>query len=156
MADCFISYATPDRVLAEDLRRQLLDHGVTVFLAPVALVPGAKWTDEVRRELVSSNWVFFLASPTACQSPYVQHEVGGAHFSGKRLVPVTWSVAPEELPGWAKDYQALDLRGSSPDQVRAQVDVLASRIGADRQKGYLFVGLLLFLLVALGVTSNNG
>lgn len=152
MPDCFISYASPDEALATYLKQYLTWRGLQVFLARLSLQPGDLWNTVVQNALRSSPWVVFLASRAACASPYVQQEVGGAVFAGKKLVPVIWDLQPAELPGWAKYYQALDLRGMTNYGVVQQVERIAEAIHASKRQGALIAGGIIagLILVALG------
>jgi hypothetical protein len=103
--DIFISYATADKALAEQLHRQLEKAGLSVFMAAFSIQPGEKWSPAIWEALKASWGMVFLASRTASGSGYVQQELGSAISSGKVLVPVLVDVSPAELPGWARDFQ---------------------------------------------------
>ena len=152
MADCFVSYTASDEELAEYVAQYLRWRGLEVFMARLSVQPGDMWNDEIKNALRSSPWVVFLASLAACTSAYVQQEVGGAVFGGKRLVPVIWDMPPSDLPGWAKDYQALDLRNLSGPDVAQQVELIAEAIHASKRQGALIAGGIIagLLLLAFG------
>jgi len=149
--DCFISYSSTDERFARYVANYLQWQGLTPFMAQLSLQPGQQWSSKIRQALQQSPWVVFLASRVACTSPYVQQEVGGAVFGNKKLVPVIWDINPEELPGWAKEYQALDLRGLTPEAVPSAVQSIAQAIKADKRKGFLIVAGLLAGLVLLSL-----
>ena len=150
MADVFISYSSPDEPLARFVYQHLQADGVTVFLAPVSLHPGEHWSPTVLASLRSSDWVVFLASRGACASPYVQQELGIAIGSNKKIVPVIWEIQPSELPGWASNYQSLDLRNKSIDQVRADITAIAARIKSNKLIGLAVVGGIIAALLKFG------
>ena len=106
MTDVFISYSSHDEHLARFMHKHLTDEGISVFLASISLAPSHSWSPEILKALNSATWVLFLASRSACNSPYVQQEVGAAVASKKQLIPVVWDLPPAELPGWASQYQA--------------------------------------------------
>lgn len=95
MPKCFISYASEDQVIAEAVEKELRSHGVDAFMAAVSLRPGDQWAEKIWESLRQSSWVVFLASKSACESPYVQQELGGAAISKKRIVPVVWKIGVE-------------------------------------------------------------
>jgi hypothetical protein len=74
----FVSYASVDLALAESVAAELQKYGLEVFLAAVSIHPGTNGTDAIRSNLQNSKWVFVLASRIACQSAFVQQEIGGA------------------------------------------------------------------------------
>ena len=125
MSDCFISYTRADASFARGVARILTRQNVKTFVAELSIQAGAMWSERIKRELNQSKWVLFLASKVSIASPTVQQEVGGAVFGGKKLIPVVWDIDPSELPAWAKQYQAVDLRRLSPDQVLERMEELA-------------------------------
>jgi len=139
MTDCFISYSSTDERFARYVADSLHGQGLTPFMARLSLQPGQQWDSEIRQALQQSSWVVFIASRAACTSPRVQQEVGGAVFGSKKLIPVIWDINPEELPGWAKEYQALDLRGLTPEAVPSAVQSIAQTIHADKRKDFLIM-----------------
>lgn len=141
MPNCFISHATEDLRLAQVVRSVLEARGVTVFIASVSLRPGDNWSQEIRRNLLSSRCVIFLASSQACTSPFVQQELGMALGASKKLIPIIWDIDPSDLPGWVNQSQALDLRGGSMSDLKARVDDIARSIQMDK------LGEILLLLV---------
>jgi len=68
----------------------------------------------------------------------------------KQLMPVIWDISPSELPGWANQYQALNLSGKTIAQVQAEIVAIASKIKAEKTVGLVVAGLLFAGLVALG------
>ncbi len=91
MPDVFISYSTVDSILAEGIHRQFSADGVQVFLAALSLKPGDIWTEHIKSNLQQSTWIIFLASKAACQSPFVQQELGMALALGKKIIPNIFS-----------------------------------------------------------------
>jgi len=150
MADVFISYSDHDEQLAKFMHKHLTDEGISVFLASISLAPGQRWSIDTINALSSSKWVLFLASRAACNSPYVQQEVGAAVASKKQLIPVVWDILPSALPGWASQYQALNLSGKTVAQVQTEIAAIASKVKEEKAVGLVVAGLLLAGLVALG------
>ena len=147
--DCFISYTSSDGHLARLIKRRLEDQNVSVFMAELSISPGQRWTDEIRKALKSSSWIIFLASRSACRSPYVQQEVGAAIFGGKSIVPVIWDIDPHELPGWTNQYQALDIRNVR--KVDEMIRKIAADIKADKLIGAIVAGAILAALIYIAV-----
>jgi len=117
----------------DHLRAQNLE----VFLAPISLTVGNHWTPQIMDALRSSEWVFLLASKNALESTNVQHEVGGAIFGKKKLVPITWDLQPNELPRWIADYQGIVLTDANMKGITEQVSQLAARVKASKEKAQL-------------------
>ena len=143
MPDCFISYSSTDQQFASYVRDELQRRNLDVFMASASLVPGSQWAPEILTALRNSSWVILLASRAACQSAFVNQEIGGALVSSKKLVPIIWDMEPSELPGWASRFQALNLRGLDAYQARAQIGKIATRIKQQKTQG-LMIGAALF------------
>lgn len=148
--DVFISYSSRDEELAKFVLQHLLNRKLKVFLASVSLHPGEHWTPQIVEALRCSEWVFLLASKSALASPYVHHEIGGAIFGKKKLVPILWDMRPEDVPRWIADYQSLVLTGATMEDINRQVGALAEQVKASKEKAQLVAGAvfagLLFLL----------
>ena len=149
MPDCFISYSSTDEELARFVEAHLRAQGLDVFLASVSLQLGQRWSEAIWANLKASPWVVFLASGAACRSAYAQQELGAALAYEKRIIPIVWDLPPSELPGWLKERQALDLRGGSWHDLALAVRDIAEAITADKRKGALLVGAVVFGLIWL-------
>lgn len=150
MTDVFISHAASDSPLAEFLRRHLTQEGLSVYLASVSMPPGERWMPHIMDNLRGSTWVLCLASRAACASPWVMQEMGAAIAGNKKLVPIIWDQSPDLLPGWMKQYQAVNLAGRGQEEAMAAIGRIAEAIKAEKQKGMLILGLIFAGLVAFG------
>ncbi len=112
-------------------------------MASASLDPGDRWSPSILSALQSSDWVIWLASRAACNSAFVNQEIGGALVGSKKLVPIIWDIEPHELPGWASQYQALNLRGSDAFQTRKHISSIAESIKQKKNQG-LMIGLAIF------------
>lgn len=59
-----------------------------------------------------------------------------------------WEFSPSELPDWAKESQAVDLRGKSIDDLRQQIETLAASIKQSTQQGHMILGAIVLELWA--------
>jgi hypothetical protein len=137
MPDCFISYCSKDDAFATAVYNDLTAHGLTVFMARVSLNPGVRWSAEIHKALAGSTWVIFLASKAACESKYVEQEIGGALLTQKQLIPVVWDMDPAALPGWTNQIHALDVRRFSAEQIQSRIQALAKQLKSSKDKGFL-------------------
>jgi len=149
MSDVFISYSTKDENIAQFMHKHLMMEGVQTFLASVSIQSGKKWSVEILNNLKTSDWVFFLASKSACESPYVQQELGGALLTNKKIIPIVWDMEPSELPGWINQYQAINISGATIDQAKERVSEIAKKIKSDKLVGGLAVAALIGGLIWL-------
>lgn len=155
MPDCFISYSSQDAAFAAAVHRDMTTHGVSTFMAAISLRPGDRWSERIHEALRDSDWVVLLASRAACASPYVQQEVGRAVDGTKKLIPVVWDMAPADLPGWANQHQAVDIRGATPEQIQARIIAIARQISQDKAKGMLIAASLLAGLFVWGSMGDE-
>lgn len=146
MPDIFISFSSVDEGTARFIHRNLVEQGVSAFLASATLQPGQLWSPEILEALRTSDCVLFLASKSACASPWVQQELGFAIGAKKKLIPIIWDAEPTELPGWVGGYQVLNLAGHSADDVRHEMTAIAARIKTNKQIALLVAGLTLAAL----------
>ena len=149
MPDIFISYSTKNEKFAKFLHRHLTSEGLDVFLASVSLRPGQHWPQKILSALKGSGCVLFLASRSACASPWVQQELGAALATQKKLVPIVWDMPPSELPGWVRHFHALNLAGNSVAQVKVQMSDIATTIKVSKARGQLIGALALAGLFVL-------
>lgn len=148
MPACFISYASCDQKLANYIHHQLGLQGINVFMASISLQPGDHWSASIRKNLAASKWVIFLASRQACASPWVQQEIGMAVGGAKRLISIVWEFPPNELPGWAAESQAIDLRGKTVAELHDRIGAIAASIKQSQQEGLVILGAVLLGLWA--------
>jgi len=147
MPDCFISYSNQDQKLADFVCTELKQHGVDVFMATVSLKPGDQWSETIRINLKTSNWIIFLASRAACASAYVQQELGMAMGDLKRIIPIVWDMDPSQLPGWTNQAHAINLRGMTLENGKAKMASIANNIKNEKTKGFLIFGTIIFGLL---------
>jgi hypothetical protein len=150
MTDVFISHSTADLPFAEFLHRHLSQEGLSVYLASVSMPIGERWLPHIMDNLRNSTWILCLASRSACSSPWVMQEMGAAIASNKKLVPIIWDQTPDALPGWMKQYQAVNLAGQGQGEAKVAIGRIADAIKAEKQKGFVILALLLAGLFAFG------
>lgn len=149
MADIFISYSSADELLARFVFDHLKTERIEAYMASASLQPGQRWTEAVFAELRQAKWVVFLASRAACQSAYVQQELGAALIQEKNVLPIVWDMPPSEVPGWVKQHHVLNLAGRTDDDLKSEVSALAERVRQDKRNGLFVVGAIALGLMAL-------
>ena len=139
MPDCFISYSSEDKELAEFINKELKRHEITSFMASDSLQAGQNWQQEILENLRNSKWVVLLASRAACSSAFVNQEIGGALLDSKKLIPIVWDMNPSELSGWLKNVQAIDMRGQTLVELQRQIVSIAQRIRQDKRQELMII-----------------
>lgn len=148
MSSAFISYSTKDEALAQKLYSLISMAGIETFLASISIDPGSNWTDVIFEKLEKADWVFFLATKSACESQAVQQEIGASLIQKKTIIPVLIDITPEQLPGWVGNHQAISLK-DSPEVLHATIERIAEKIKVDKFWAGIIVGILLAALVFL-------
>jgi hypothetical protein len=149
MPDVFISYSSQDEQLAQFVYKHLTNEGLSVFLAFISLKSGDHWPTKIMENLRSATWIILLASRAACQSQFVQQELGGAIYGGKKIIPIVWDMSPSELPGWARNYHAVNLTGATMESLSNEMSKIAKDIKSEKNKGLLIVGAIILGLLFL-------
>jgi len=148
LSSVFISYSVKDEHIAKGLHSAISKAGIETFLASISIEPGTNWTDAVFDKLQKSDWVFFLASKNSINSPAVQQELGASLIQKKTIIPLLIDIAPENLPGWVGQHQAIDLR-SSPEALHKAIATIADKIKIDRFWAGIIVGAIIATLVVV-------
>lgn len=114
----FISYSSKDTRLVDGLKAALAQAGVDVWLDHERLTPETNdWQEAVRKGILQSTHVIYVASPDAARSQYVIHEVTMAKGE-KKPVFAFWIRGDDDkwydcAPfGWIST-QYIDGRGGS-------------------------------------------
>ena len=149
MTSAFISYSVRDEEIARKLYNAMTRMGIKAFMAGISISPGEKWTKSIFDNLCASEWVFFLASKSSCESKFVQQELGGALIQKKTIIPILFDITPEDLPGWLSRYQAIDLK-QDPEVLHNTIEKISEKIKVDKFWtgiiiGALVIGLIVFL-----------
>jgi hypothetical protein len=154
MADIFISYAHEDATVAQGFYNHLTAAGLSVFLDTISLTPGTQWSQKLREELKATHTVLVLASQKAVQSGMVNQESGAAALNGKKVIPVVWDMDPAQLPGWLREYQALDLRGNDAQQIRSRVENLIQQLVREKQQRQVIAAIAFVGLAAIAIFAK--
>ncbi len=104
--DVFISYATGDTAIANELRGDLERNGLKCFMAEKDIQVATEWQDSIRAALVGSKRMLVLLTPRSINRPWVLMETGAAWALGKPLIPALSHVATNELLEPIRRYQA--------------------------------------------------
>lgn len=144
----FISYSTKDAGIARAVHAQLAQVGAESFLAECSLSPGVNWTGKIFEALEDADIVLFIASKEACASPSVQQELGASLAHKKIIVPILTDIDPEDLPGWTKSHQAVDLR-KGPEALMTTFAAIGEKVRQNKFWTGVLIGALAVSLIAM-------
>lgn len=113
----FISHASKDTLMAQQLARRLSEAGLRVWLPENEILPGDNWAKKVGQALEDSDLMVVLVSPQAFESEWVKEEIQYAltagHYKG-RLIPVFLGAEDKT----SSDEMPWILRKLNPIQVK--------------------------------------
>lgn len=104
--DVFISYATGDSAIADELRNDLEKKGLKCFMAEKDIQVATEWQDSIRAALIGSKRVLVLLTPRSVNRPWVLMETGAAWALGKKLIPALSHVSTNDLLDPIRRHQA--------------------------------------------------
>lgn len=104
--DVFISYASRDSAIANELRNDLQKNDLKCFMAEKDIQAAMEWQDSIRDALKGSKRVLVLLTPRSINRPWVLIEIGAAWALGKPLIPTLFQVTAKELFDPIRLYQA--------------------------------------------------
>ncbi len=94
--DVFISYASHDTAVANDVSAALEGHGLKCWIAPRDVTPGAHYASEIVHAIDSAKAIVLILSQDAATSPHVLREIERA--TSKRHPVVTLRLDQAPLP----------------------------------------------------------
>jgi len=147
MPDVFISYSTEDSKFARWVHEKLVQGGVSVFLAEISLVEGQVWDETILANLRAADYFLFLASRRACESQFVNQEIGAAISQNKRIIPVVWDMPPSALPGFLKKVQACDMRTKDPRTLMEVLGRVTTSIKKHKIISVIILGIIIGALI---------
>ncbi len=121
MTEVFISYSIKDKKLAEQIHQMVEDIGYKAFIASISLRAGEDWSFAILDSLQQAEIVIFIASREACDSPFALQEIGHAIGENKIIFPLLIDISPDELPGWLKDYYAVDILHAGIKEIETEL-----------------------------------
>jgi TolB-like protein/Tfp pilus assembly protein PilF len=95
-ADVFISYASPDRAIADAVCGALERDGLICWVAPRDVVPGEFYADAIVRAIDATKVIVLVLSKNSADSPHVLREV--ERGSSKRHPVVSFRIDLAPLP----------------------------------------------------------
>jgi TolB-like protein/Tfp pilus assembly protein PilF len=127
--DVFISYASPDCAVADAACESLERAGVTCWIAPRDVTPGAFYADEIVHAIDAAKAIVLILSQHAAESPHVLREIERA--TSKRHPVVSLRVDHAPLPAGLEYFlntsHWLDASGGDPARAMPKL-VSATRV----------------------------
>lgn len=127
--DVFISYSNQDKSTAEMLCAKLESRGLSCWIAPRDITPGADFDESILEGIDESNSFVLILSNTSNNSRFVQSEVNRAFSKGKSIFTfrINDVIPSRQLELYLARQQWLD---GFPHPIQKKIDRLASSISS--------------------------
>lgn len=102
----FISYASKDRGLVEEITDSLMARGVNAFMASRDIEGGDLWESNVKDAITKCSEMLVVITPNSKERPWVLIEVGAGWVLGKHVTPCVAYVDIDQLPEAISKSQA--------------------------------------------------
>jgi TolB-like protein/Tfp pilus assembly protein PilF len=93
-ADVFISYASADKAAADSICVALERGGLTCWIAPRDVKPGARYADAIVRAITEANALVLILSTSAIGSDHVAREIERAASKHKQVIAFRIDATP--------------------------------------------------------------
>jgi len=92
--DVFISYASQDAALANDIVETLERNGLRCWLAPRNVTPGAHYADAIILAISGAKALVLVLSDSALASKHIGKEIERASSKGRPIIALRTGAAP--------------------------------------------------------------
>ncbi len=125
----FLSHASADGALCEEIERHLSVLGVHTYLAEHDNQAGRLLVDKIREAIRRSDLVVVLLTRAAYQSDYVKQEVGVALEAGKLVIPML-DVTVERDPSRSDMLTGIEHISLDPAAPTSALAALSDRVAS--------------------------
>jgi hypothetical protein len=122
LTDVFICYDRHDRVLRDQIVRELARYAITTWTHDKDIPTGSDYARAIEQGIETADNFLFLLSPTAVQSDYCQRELTHAHRYHKRIIPIL--IAPTPAENWPPTLRDLQYLHYSTDGIDTLLAIL--------------------------------
>jgi hypothetical protein len=121
--DVFLSYASQDSALANSLVDALERNGLTCWIAPRDVTPGALYADGITRAINGAKALVLILSASAIASPHVGKDVERASSKRRSIITLRIDTAPltTTLEYFLSESQWIDLAAEGTEAAFARL-----------------------------------
>ena len=102
----FLSYSNLDKYLAAQIKHELEDYGLEIFMAHEDIEPLAEWVDTIRAELEACDVFIPILTENFDKSDWTDQETGIAIACNTLIIPLKVTADPH---GFIARFQALKM-----------------------------------------------
>ena len=131
--DClrtFISHSSKNYEIANILKNQFINFGISGFVAHKDIEPAKKWIEEIRTALKSMEVMLLLVTEDSCKSWWVNQEIGFALSQNIPIIPV--KLDQHDPKGFISEIQAMKL--SKEHIISGQYDTIKKLVDCIKNK----------------------
>ncbi len=133
MSDVFLSYASEDKEVMQQVRRILMRHGLTIWTDKTDIKSGTQFQTAIQKGIEGADNLVYFLSRAAVDSEYCQQELTYARSLQKRIIPLRLeTVEATSLPTELQGLQYIDLPSPSKmEQFLTQSALLLKALNQD-------------------------
>ena len=128
----FLSHVSQHKVQVSNLKSELLDRGISAFVAHEDIEPSLEWQNEISLALRSMNALVALITPDFHASSWTDQEVGWALGRGVPVIPLRLGADPY---GFVGKIQAM--RGSLDDPASLAANITQTLLRGNQTRGHM-------------------
>ncbi len=137
MTEAFLSYATEDMVLREEIQKSLTRRNITTWTNKGDIHTGEIYGRAINAGIEQADNFIFLISPQSIASKYCMLELEHAANYHKRIIPIYLRTIPnEDFPKILQPLQYIDFRKAFADEAVYQKSMEQLLVEINKEKRY--------------------
>ncbi|NET17624.1 MAG: toll/interleukin-1 receptor domain-containing protein, partial [Okeania sp. SIO1H6] len=146
MTQVFLNFAEVDKNMMEQIRKNLIREGITVWSYNSDIQTGKNFQQEIKRGIARADNVVYLQSPEATKSEYCQQQLTYALSLNKRIIPLLISPTnATQIPAKINNLQFIDFTQSESQGIDKLIKELQQEAVYYQQHKILLVKALKWL-----------
>ena len=125
MHKVFLSYASEDRRIVDEVAKNLASENLQVFSDRRDIAAGERWLSQIEKALADSDTIVTFISPAYLKSEWAQYELGYGvsrvrHGEGVKIIPVI--IHNTELPRPLSNLQTINASNMTAAQIAEKIN----------------------------------
>ncbi len=132
----FISYKSEDVKLANDVKENLVNNGINIWMAPDSIPGGSSYPKEIHRAIKSCDILILVLTDLSQKSEWIQSEIEIARMNNKTIIPIAFSDVSytDEFEMLLILYQRLDINKNNTKESYMNLVKRIHQIEADNSR----------------------
>ena len=124
----FLSHSSRNRKLVIDIRNELKEAGIGVYLAEEYPQPGKNLPQKILNNIKSADCMVVLLTDTGVRSQFVNQEIGAARALNKPIIPMVEKKVKRKVGGLLAGLELIIFDKAKPEQAINEVSSYVSRL----------------------------